>query len=126
MSINKPSKAPEKFIQLLEKAMREHPQKPSLREVARQASLSPAYLSYLLSGDRGVPSNEGIVQLARVLNIPEGELFNAAGKPNDAALEFFRREETASIMQKLSNVPQKRLPEVNQFLERILKKARKS
>jgi hypothetical protein len=61
-----------------------------------------------------------------VLNIPEGELFNAAGKPNDAALEFFRRDETAPIMQKLTNVPKKRWPEVNQFLDRILKRSRQS
>ena len=38
--------------------MEEHPEKLSLRQVARRADISPAYLSYLLNGELGVPSNE--------------------------------------------------------------------
>ena len=67
MGENKNTKAPERFIRLLKKAMDEHPEKLSLRKVARRADLSPAYLSYLLNGERGVPSNDAIAQLERVL-----------------------------------------------------------
>ncbi len=52
---NKPAKAPERFVWLLQKAMEEHPEELSLRQVAKQADLSPAYLSLLLSGDVPCP-----------------------------------------------------------------------
>lgn len=93
MAENRPAKAPEPFIQLLRKAMDEHPEKLSLRQVAARADLSPAYLSLLLSGGRGAPSNDAITRLERVLNIPQGELNKAAQKPDPAALVFFRKEE---------------------------------
>jgi AraC-like DNA-binding protein len=57
MTANKSAKAPDRFIRLLKKAMAEHPEKLSLNQVAKRADLSPAYLSFLLNGERGVPSN---------------------------------------------------------------------
>src|ERR1035441_10360367 len=117
----KNTKAPERFIRRLKKAMDEHPEKLSLREVARLADLSPAYLSYLLNGERGEPSNDAIKQLAKVLNIPIEELFSAAGKPNDAALEFFRKDEAGPIMRMLADVPTGQLPAVSKFLSRFVK-----
>ena len=117
-------KAPERFIRLLKKAKDEHPEKLSLREVARLADLSPAYLSYLLNGERGVPSNDAIAQLERVLNIPNRELFKAAGKPDDEALDFFRKEEAGPIVRTLATVPKRQLPQVHKLIERFLKTRR--
>ena len=124
MAETKNAKAPERFIRLLKTAMDEHPEKPSLREVARRADLSPAYLSYLLNGERGVPSNDAIAQLERVLKIPKGELFKAAGKPDDKALDFFRKEEAGSIMRTLATVPNQHLSQVQNLIEHFLKKRR--
>ena len=121
MAENKNTKAPERFIRLLKKAKDEHPEKFSLCEVARLADLSPAYLSYLLNGERGVPSNDAITQLERVLNIPNRELFKAAARPDDKALEFFRKEEAGPIMRMLADVPTGQLPAVRKFLSRIVK-----
>ena len=121
MAENKTTKAPERFIRLLKKAMDEHSETLSLRQVAKRADISPAYLSYLLNGERGAPSNDAIAQLERTLNIPEGELFKAAGKPNDAALDFFRKDEAAPIMRMLADVPTGQLPAVRKFLGRIVK-----
>jgi transcriptional regulator with XRE-family HTH domain len=124
MTANKPAKAPQRFIRLLEKARNEHPEKLSLRQVAKRADLSPAYLSLLLSGDRGVPSNDAIARLEEVLHVPKGELFQAAGKPNDAALDFFRKEEAGPIVRTLASVPNRHLPQVHKLIERFLKKRR--
>jgi transcriptional regulator with XRE-family HTH domain len=112
----KPNQAPDRFIRKLQKAMEEHPEKLSLNQVARRADLSPAYLSFLLNGKRNVPSNDAIVRLAEVLNIPVDELFSVAGKPNDAALEFFRKKEAGPIMRVLADVPTSQLPDVRKFL----------
>ena len=124
MNENKPAKAPERFIRLLKRAMDEHQREMSLRQVARNADISPAYLSLLLNGERGVPSNDAIGQLERVLNIPEGELFKAAGRPDDQALEFFRKEEAGPIVRTLANVPDSRLPTVLKMIKRFVKKQR--
>lgn len=120
MANNKPNSAPEKFIRRLQKAMDEHPEKLSLNEVARQADLSPAYLSFLLNGKRNVPSNDAIQRLAQVLHIPLDELFNAAGRPNDAALEFFRKEEAGPIMRSLTKVPAGQLSTVRKWIEHFV------
>ena len=122
MTEKQPSKAPEKFIQMLQQAMEDHPEKLSLRQVAQRANISPAYLSFLLNGVRRTPSNEAIAQLEKVLNIPPGELNRAAQKPDNQALLFFRKDESGPIMKALNEVPANRLPEVRQLLERFLKK----
>ena len=122
MAENKTTKAPDKFIRLLQKAVDAHPDKLSLTRIARQADLSPAYLSLLLSGDRGVPSNEAIGQLARVLGIPAEELFKAAARPDDQALEFFRKDEAGSIMRTLAPLPNNQLSAVRKLIEEFVQK----
>jgi transcriptional regulator with XRE-family HTH domain len=122
MNENKPAKAPEPFIRLLKTAMDKRKGNMSLRQVARNADISPAYLSLLLKGERGVPSNDAIGQLERVLNIPDGELFKSAGRPNNQALEFFRKEEAGSIVRELATMPKSQLPNVLKMIKRFVKR----
>jgi transcriptional regulator with XRE-family HTH domain len=124
MTENKPAKAPERFIRLLKRAMEEHPKKLSLRQVAKRADISPAYLSLLLNEERGVPSNEAIAQLERVLNIPDRELFKAAGRPDDQALEFFRKEDAGSIVRTLAPLPNNQLSAVRKIIEHFVQRRR--
>jgi transcriptional regulator with XRE-family HTH domain len=119
MTENKPNQAPDRFIRRLQKAMKEHPEKLSLNEIARRADISPAYLSFLLNGKRNVPSNDAIARLAEVLNIPLDELHHAAGKPDDAALNFFRKDEAGPIMRSLAKVPAGKLPAVRTWIEQF-------
>src|SRR6185312_15202109 len=106
------TKAPAPFIRMLKQAMEEHPEKLSLRQVAKRADISASYLSLLISGDRGVPSNEAIAQLERVLKVPEGDLFKAAARPDSQALEFFRKDEAGSIMRTLAPLPDSQLSQI--------------
>jgi transcriptional regulator with XRE-family HTH domain len=126
MTMQKQIKAPDRFLRLLEKAMKDHPDRLSLREVARRADISPAYLSRLLSGERGVPSNDAIGQLERVLNIPAGGLFKAAARPDDQALEFFRKDEAGSILRTLAPLPNSQLAVVHKMIERFVQKRRRT
>lgn len=125
MAENKSTKAPKRFIQVLKKALDEHPEKLSLRQVARRADISVSYLSLLLNDERGVPSNEAITQLERVLRIPEGELFQAAERPNDQALEFFRKDEAGSILRTLAPLPNDQLAAVHKLIENFVQKQRR-
>jgi len=124
MAVSKSKKAPAEFVRLLKKAMADHPDKPSLREVARRADLSAAYLSYLLNGERDVPSNAAIRQLEQVLNIPQGDLNKVAGRPDDRALEFFRKDEAAPIMRTLAKVPTNQLETVREMIENFIGSSR--
>jgi len=120
----KPDRASEQFVRLLKKAMAEHPDKPSLREVARRSDLSPAYLSLLLNGERAVPSNDAIARLENVLKIPQGQLNGAAGRPDDLALEFFRKDEAAPILKTLAQVPSSQLDAVRKMIEKFIDSTR--
>ena len=122
MTENRLPKAPARFIRLLKTAMDEHPDKMSLRQVARSADISPAYLSLLLNGERGVPSNDAIGQLERVLDIPAGELFKAAGRPDDQALHFFRKDEAGSIVRALAPLPNSQLSAVRKLIEQFVQR----
>jgi transcriptional regulator with XRE-family HTH domain len=124
MATAKSKKAPAEFVRFLQKAIDEHPDKPSLREVARRSNLSVAYLSYLLNGDRDVPSNAAIRELERALNIPQGELNKAAGRPDDKALEFFRKDKAAPIMRTLAKVPANQLETVRELIEKFISSPR--
>ena len=124
MAANKPNKAPDRFIRLLQKAMAEHPEKLSLNEVARRADLSPAYLSFLQNGKRNVPSNDAIARLEQVLNIPDKALFKAADRAEDQILEFFRKDEGGSIVRKLAPLPKGQLAAVHKMIEHFLQKQR--
>ena len=121
MATNSSSKAPEGFIRLLKNAMDNHPEKLSLNEVARRADLSPAYLSFMLNGKRNAPSNDAIRRLANVLHINGADLNHAAGKPNDAALVFFRKAEAGPLMRSLAKVPTAELPTVRKWIENFVK-----
>jgi transcriptional regulator with XRE-family HTH domain len=118
----KTNKAPDEFIRLLEKAMNEHPEKLSLNQIARLADISPAYLSFLLNGKRDAPSNDTITRLAEVLNIPKDKLFKAAGRPDNRALAFFRKDDANSIVRDLDSLPKSKLAEVVKMIRRGLKK----
>ena len=124
MADNKTVKAPKEFVRLLKKAIEDHPDKLSLREVARRADLSASYLSLLLNGERGVPSNDAIRQLERVLEIPQGKLNQAAEKPDNTALEFFRKDKAAPIMRSLAEVPDGKLGEVHGLIKKYLSRQR--
>jgi transcriptional regulator with XRE-family HTH domain len=119
MAENDSLKAPEKFIRVLKNAMETHPEKLSLRQVARRADISPAYLSLLLSGERSAPSNDAISNLEKVLNIPEGELFGAAARPDNQALDFFRKEEAGAIIRTLAKLPKSKLSSVQKLIEKF-------
>jgi transcriptional regulator with XRE-family HTH domain len=125
MAEKKLNKAPDQFIRMLKKAMAEHPEGLSLNQIARDADISPAYLSFLVNGKRAVPSNDAIARLERVLNIPGGDLFKAAGRPNDQALEFFRKDAAGSIMETLAALPNRQLPAVQKMIEAFAKKNRR-
>jgi transcriptional regulator with XRE-family HTH domain len=79
-----PARAPDGFRALVKTQMEQ--QGVSLRHVAAQAELSPAYLSRLLSGERGLPPDDDLIlRLARVLAIdpPELLLVEAERIPDD-------------------------------------------
>ena len=124
MTMQEPTAAPDQFIRLLDRSIER--QGLSLREVARLAGVSIAYLSRLLSKQRGLPAKKTIEKLEQVLAIEPGRLFDAAGLhdalaskvfKNEGARQFLRSlellsdEERAMVLQEAAQLAQKYHPE---------------
>ena len=122
--MQEPTAAPDQFIRLLDRSIER--QGLSLREVARLAGVSIAYLSRLLSKQRGLPAKKTIEKLEQVLAIEPGRLFDAAGLhdalaskvfKNEGARQFLRSlellsdEERAMVLQEAAQLAQKYHPE---------------
>src|ERR1039457_1435298 len=90
MTIQEPTAAPDQFIRLLDRSIEK--QGLSLREVARLAGVSIAYLSRLLSKQRGLPADQTITKFEKVLEIEPGRLFDAAGRHDALASKVFKDE----------------------------------
>jgi len=71
----------------------------SLREVCRQAKISPAFLSRILSGERGLPSDEVIIRLAKAMDIqPPERLLIEAGRTGDGLKEILRKSHVPDLL----------------------------
>jgi transcriptional regulator with XRE-family HTH domain len=75
--------APEGFVNLLREGMER--QTISLNQLAYRAGVSPAFLSRILNGERGLPSDKIILRLARLLDLepPERLLIEAGRIPEE-------------------------------------------
>jgi transcriptional regulator with XRE-family HTH domain len=71
---------PEGFGKLFNEAIKRNPDL-SLREVARRWGMSPSFLVRILAGERGLPDDKKLLDLARALNIvPPERLLIEAGR----------------------------------------------
>lgn len=102
MTIQEPTAAPDRFIRLLAKSIDE--QGFSLREVARKAGVSIAYLSRLLSKQRGLPAKETITKFEKVLEIEPGRLFDAAGLHDALASKVFKDEGARRFLRSIESL----------------------
>jgi transcriptional regulator with XRE-family HTH domain len=70
--------------------------KLSVRELARRAGISPSYMSRVLAGERTLPADEIIVNIASALELDADSLLVMAGRwPR--YLEWLGRATTAGI-----------------------------
>jgi transcriptional regulator with XRE-family HTH domain len=96
MEMQQPTSAPTEFIRRLDQAIRDSGLTKA--EVAFKADISPAYLSRLLHGVRGVPADTILVRLEDVLDIqPRGSLFDAARR-HDAVVEKVLKKPNARVL----------------------------
>jgi len=101
MATQEGTSAPEPFIRLLKKALAASGL--SLRDAARQSGISPSYLSLLLNGERGTPSDETITKLEEAIDIqPRGRLFDAAGRHDELVSKVLNRDNQRLLMRSLA------------------------
>jgi transcriptional regulator with XRE-family HTH domain len=111
MTTQQPTTAPDRFLRRLRKAMAG--QTLSLRAVAKQAGISPGYLSRLLNGERGLPDDDAtITKLERILDIPRGELFDAAARPDATTKTFLKMEQARPLMRTLERLNEAEMSQV--------------
>ena len=103
MTTQRPTSAPQGFIRLLAKAIYESGLTKA--EVAFKADISPAYLSRLLNGARGVPADTIVSRLEDVLDIqPRGQLFHAAGRQDAVLTKVLKKPNALELMRSLGSL----------------------
>jgi transcriptional regulator with XRE-family HTH domain len=115
METQQPTKAPDRFIRLLKGTMTQRGL--SLRQFAEKADVSPAYLSRLFNRERGLPADEIITKFEVVLDIPRGELFDAAGRHDREAAKFFKKNRARLLMRTLAPLTDNELAEVQKIAQ---------
>jgi transcriptional regulator with XRE-family HTH domain len=111
MESQEPTAAPARFIRMLKDAMNR--QKLSLRQMADKTGVSPAYLSRLFNRERGLPADQTIAKFEEILDIqPRGALFDAAGRHDQEAAKFFRRDSGRLFMRTLAPLTEAEIAQV--------------
>jgi transcriptional regulator with XRE-family HTH domain len=120
-----PTSAPKAFLHLLRRAV--HGSGLSLRQVAKQADISPAYLSRLMAGERGLPEDGTITKLEQVLDIqPRGRLFDLAGRHDKVVSQVMGNEEGRLLMRSLQALTGKDLERVREFAANLAKRNKRA
>ena len=120
MTIQEPTAAPDQFIRLLDRSIEK--QGLSLREAASLAGVSIAYLSRLLSKQRGLPAKKTIDKFEKVLEIEPGRLFDAAGLHDALASKVFKNEDARRLLRSLGPLSDEDFAKVLEQAERLAKK----
>jgi transcriptional regulator with XRE-family HTH domain len=120
MPIQEPTAAPDQFIRLLDRSIEQ--QGLSLREVSRLAGVSIAYLSRLLSKQRGLPAKKTIEKFEKVLEIEPGRLFDAAGLHDALASKVFKNEGARHFLHSLELLSDEERSKVLQEAAQLAKK----
>lgn len=96
-----PTSAPTEFIRLLKQAILNSGLTSA--EVSFKADISPAYLSRLLHGVRGIPADSILSRLEDVLDMdPRGQLFDAAGRHDAVVSRVLKKDKGRALMRKLA------------------------
>ena len=120
MTIQEPTAAPDRFIRLLDRSIEK--QGLSLREVAGKVGVSIAYLSRLLSRQRGLPADGTIIKFEKVLEIEPGRLFDAAGRHDAVASKVFKNEGARRLLRSLESLTDEDFTKVVKQAELLAKK----
>jgi len=111
--VRKPPKrmVPEGFIRLLREGMDKR--EISLNQLAEKAGMSPAFLSRIMNKQRGLPSDEAILRLARTLDLqPNERLLIEAGRVPDGLMFVLSQPRVPELLRvagKLSETEQQEL-----------------
>jgi len=101
MTEQQPTSASPEFIRLLEESIRTSGLTKA--QVAFNADISPAYLSRLLHGVRGVPADTILSRLEDVLDVqPRGQLFDAAGRLDSVVSKVLKKSKGRTLMRQLA------------------------
>ena len=121
MTEQQPTSAPPEFIRLLEQGIRDSGLTKG--EIAFKADISPAYLSRILHGVRGVPADSILVRLENVLAIdPPGQLFDAAGRHDAVVSRVLKKNKGRTLMRKLAMLPDDDIGTVLNVAEALARK----
>jgi hypothetical protein len=121
MTTQQPKSAPPEFIRLLKESL----DRSGLThcEVAGKIDISPAYLSRLLNGERGVPAIGIITRLEEVFDIqPRGRLFDAAGLHDSVLSNVLKKDNARVLLRSLAPLTGEEMAAVLNMAQLLAKK----
>lgn len=96
----------------------------SLRDVAKQLSITPSYMSDI-ENDRRIPSEEVLRELAKVLELDIDHVMALAGRFGENADRYMKKQPIAGVLfRKVAedNLPEEDLRELLRRAEQLAKK----
>jgi transcriptional regulator with XRE-family HTH domain len=94
--------------------------KISLNQLAERAGFSPAFLSRILNKQRGLPSDNTILRLARELNLePRERLLIEAGRIPEGLKRSLSRPQIPALLRATGNLSETELQEVIKTVEAL-------
>lgn len=119
-----PINVPDDFIKLIQNGMRE--QGFSLHQLAIRASVSPSYLWRLFNKQRGIPADETILELAKVLEIyPPEKLLYAAGRAPETIKDELKREQVPQLLRLTAELNTEELQQVMKVARKLAERHQK-
>ena len=120
MTTQKKTPAPEGFRTLLRSAIEK--QGITIRQLAKLTNISAAFISRLLNGERGAPTNEVIDRLEKALNLEPRQLLYEAGRVDRAVQTVLQKQGAPLLMRNLAPLTEKEFLRVQQFAEELARK----
>jgi transcriptional regulator with XRE-family HTH domain len=124
MPTQKATPAPIGFRNLLKNAMES--QGLTNRKLADLTNISPAFISRLLSGQRGVPTNEVIARLENALQLEPKQLLYEAGRIDRAVQTVLQKPGAPLLMRTLAPLSAADFLKVQQVADDLARKHRQT
>lgn len=120
MAPQKPTPAPEGFRSLLKTAMAK--QGLNNRQLGKLTNISPAFISRLLNGERGAPTNEVIDRLEKALNLEPRQLLYEAGRVDRAVQTVLKKPGAPLLMRTLAPLSPEDIIKVQRLADTLAKR----
>jgi transcriptional regulator with XRE-family HTH domain len=120
MATQKATPAPKGFRDLIRSAMEK--EGLNITELAQRANLSQAFISRILNGERGAPTDQIILRLEKILRLQPKQLLYQAGRVDNATKLALEKEGVPLLMRTLGPLTPEEVQQVQRLADKLAAK----